>query len=201
MHHHFISNPQRLQRKMLHFPWCCLDRRQHLSAITIIDFKTQMDMNKKVLFAFYKGGWYCKTTLRWQTVIWVTLQEEPPPSFQQSWSWASGATDWLLQLAGRVTCSRSGWETGRAVQKQLPGCAHVPRSMPLVRGNVERSWYKPVWSDFSSQGASLGSSAGCSDLAFQQHQAQISVPDSSSHQKPAEYIWAALSSPYLYAKK
>lgn len=57
LHHLFLSNSQRLQGKTLHFPWCCLDRHQHLSVITLADFKKQMDINKKhyLLGFFIKG--------------------------------------------------------------------------------------------------------------------------------------------------
>ncbi|XP_029819383.1 caveolin-2 [Manacus vitellinus] len=44
-------------------------------------------MNKRVLFAFYKGGWYCKPTLHWQMLGFEDVIAEPEltHSFDRVW--------------------------------------------------------------------------------------------------------------------
>lgn len=122
--------------------WFSMVLSQSLSVNTITDFKKHMVMNKKALFAFYKWGWFCKPTLQWQTVIWEIFQEEPLPSFYQSWNWAIK----LLQLVGLSEMQQEWLGNRQSSSKIDPWLRTCTWSMPAVRGQVGSSWYKPLWS-------------------------------------------------------
>lgn len=111
-----------------------------------------------------------------------------------------------VELQAHCSSRLVEWNTGVAGNR-----ADVFRSStctPIYLSSKEEGksrWHKGEQSDLSSQRASLGPSAGCPHLAFQQHQTQISPSNTSSHQKPTDSPQDAArleqQLPYLGVKK